>query len=205
MGREAFEIRASLPDGEEIGRLQWEAPKLIYRGAARRVFEGEALRGIAAEGCDLVLAGGERFALGEVQAAKWAQAIANPPGRLDKLGVKAGMRVAILDLDDPDFAAELAGRAPPVNDLSDLDILFYAADSAQALARIGELVPALAERGALWIVSLKGRLLKVKDVEVMAAARAVGLVDNKVCSFSADRTALRFTRRRASPSVTKRG
>jgi hypothetical protein len=31
----------------------------------------------------------------------------------------------------------------------------------------------------------------------MAAGKAAGLVDNKVCSFSAERTALRFTRRRA--------
>lgn len=196
MGKEALDIRATLPDGEEIGRLQWEAPRLVFQGAARRVFEGDALTGIAAVGGDLVLAAGERFALGEVQAAKWAQAIANPPGRLDKLGVKAGMRAAILDLDDPDFAAELATRAAVVDELSGLDILIFGADSAQALARIGDLLPALADRGALWIVSLKGKRLKVKDVEVMAAAQAHGLVDNKVCSFSADRTALRFTRRR---------
>jgi len=197
MGKEAFDIRATLPDGEDVGRLQWEGPKLIFRGAARRVFEGEALKGVRAEAGDLVLAGGERFALGAAQAGKWAHAIANPPGRLDKLGVKPGMRTAILDLDDPDFAAELATRAPPVNELSELDIVVYGADSAEALARIGDLVPALAERGALWIVSLKGKLLQVKDVEVMAAAKAVGLVDNKVCSFSDTRTALRFTRRRA--------
>lgn len=196
MGKEAFDIRATLPDGEDVGRLQWEGPKLIFRGAARRVFEGEALKGVHAEAGDLVLAGGERFALGEAQAGKWAQAIANPPGRLNKLGVKAGMRAAILDLDDAAFAAELAGRAEIVNDLAGLDILFYGADSPEALARVGALVPALAERGALWIVSLKGKLLKVKDVEVMAAAKAVGLVDNKVCSFSDSRTALRFTRRR---------
>ncbi len=196
MGKAAFDIRATLPDGEDVGRLQWEAPRLVFRGASRRVFEGAALQDAAAEGGDLVLAGGERFALGEAQAAKWAQAIANPPGRLDKLGVKAGMRAAILDLDDPEFAAELATRAAVVNDLSGLDILIYAADSDQALARIGDLVPALADRGALWVVSLKGKLLKVKDVEVMAAAKAVGLVDNKVCSFSETRTALRFTRRR---------
>ncbi len=205
MGKDVSDIRARLPDGEEVGRLQWEAPKLVFRGATRRVFEGEALRGIAAEAGDLVLASGERFALGEAKAAKWAQAIANPPGRLDKLGVKAGMRAAILDLDDADFAAELATRAVVVDDLRELDILLYGADSAQALAGIGELVPALADRGALWVVSLKGKLLRVKDVEVMAAAKAVGLVDNKVCSFSADRTALRFTRRKASLSVTKRG
>lgn len=196
MGKEAFDVRATLPDGEDVGRLQWEAPKLVFRGAVRRVFEGEALKGVRAEAGALVLAGGERFALGETQAARWADAIANPPGRLDKLGVKAGMRAAILDLEDPDFAAELALRASVVTDLSGLDILVYGADSAEALARIGDLVPALADRGALWIVSLKGKLLKVKDVEVMAAARAAGLVDSKVCSFSDTRTALRFTRRR---------
>lgn len=196
MGKDAFDVRATLPDGEDVGRLQWEAPKLVFRGAVRRVFEGEALKGVRAEAGALVLAGGERFALGETQAARWADAIANPPGRLDKLGVKAGMRAAILNLEDPDFAAELALRASVVNDLSGLDILVYGADSAEALARIGDLVPALAARGALWIVSLKGKLLKVKDVEVMAAARAAGLVDSKVCSFSDTRTALRFTRRR---------
>ena len=196
MGKAAFDIRATLPDGEAVGSLKWEAPRLVFRGASRQVFEGAALKDAASEGGDLVLAGGERFALGEAQAAKWAQAIANPPGRLDKLGVKAGMRAAILDLDDPEFAAELATRAAVVNDLSGVDILVYAADSDQALARIGDLVPALADRGALWVVSLKGKLLKVKDVEVMAAAKAVGLVDNKVCSFSETRTALRFTRRR---------
>lgn len=196
MGNEALDIRATLPDGEDIGRLQWEAPRLVFRGAARRVFEGDALTGIVAVGGDLVLAGGERFALGEVQAAKWAQAIANPPGRLDKLGVKAGMRAAIVDLDDPDFAAELATRATVVDELSGLDVLVYCADSAEALARLDALVPALADRGALWVVSLKGKLLKVKDVEIMAAAKAHGLVDNKVCSFSETRTALRFTRRR---------
>lgn len=196
MGKEAFDVRATLPEGEDVGRLQWEAPRLIYRGAERRVFDAAALQDVRAEGGDLVLAGGERFALGAAQATKWAQAIANPPGRLDKLGVKAGMRAAILDLDDPGFAAELATRAAVVNDLSGLDILIYAADSAEALDRIGELVPALADSGALWVVSLKGKLLKVKDVEVMAAAKAVGLVDNKVCSFSETRTALRFTRRR---------
>jgi hypothetical protein len=196
MGKAASDIRVTLPDGEDVGRLQWEAPRLVFRGASRRVFEGETLKDVRADGGDLVLVGGERFALGEAQAAKWAQAIGNPPGRLDKLGVKAGMRAAILDLDDPEFAAELATRAAVVNDLSGLDILVYAADSAEALDRIGDLVPALADRGALWVVSLKGKLLKVKDVEVMAAAKAVGLVDNKVCSFSETRTALRFTRRR---------
>lgn len=181
----------------DAGRLQYEAPKLLFRGARRRVWDGEALKGVRAEGGDLVLADGARFALGEVQAVRWADAIANPKSRLDKLGVKPGMRVAVLGVADDELARELAGReAPVVNDLSGLDILFYAADSADELARIGELVPALAEKGALWVVSRKGRAATVKDVEVMAAAKSFGLVDNKVVGFSDTLTALRFTRRR---------
>jgi len=196
MGKDVDAIPARFGDGVDVGRLRWEAPKLIFRGAVRRVFEGEALKGLVAEEGDLVLADGSRFTLGAVQAARWAQAILNPPGRLDKLGVKPGMAVAIENLDDPEFAAELADRVALSNTFSELDILFFGADSDEELARIPDLVPRLADRGALWIVSLKGKLLRVKDVEVMAAAKAHGLVDNKVCAFSATRTALRFTRRR---------
>jgi hypothetical protein len=41
-------------------------------------------------------------------------------------------------------------------------------------------------------VSRKGKAATLRDVEVMAAARDHGLVDNKVVSFSASRTALRL-------------
>lgn len=196
MGKDAADVAARFPDGDDRGRLQWEAPKLIFRGAVRRVFEGATLAGIRAEGGDLVLAEGSRFTLGEPFAGRWAEVIANPPGRLDKLGVKPGMRVAVLDIDDAPFFSELIQRTQPMNEFSELDILFYAADDASALARIGELVPMLAPRGTLWVVSRKGKAATVKDVQVMAAAKAQGLVDNKVCSFSDTHTALRFTRRK---------
>ncbi len=87
-------------------------------------------------------------------------------------------------------------RAPPVELAADLDLIFYGADSQAALVGVGALVPRLAPKGALWVVSLKGKAAQVKDVEVMAAAKAHGLVDTKVCAFSQTRTALRFTRRR---------
>ncbi|MBL8552814.1 MAG: DUF3052 family protein [Phenylobacterium sp.] len=196
MGKDA-QVAARFADGPDEGRLQYEAPKLLFRGRERRVWDAEALKGVRAEGPDLVLTDGARFTLGEKAAANWADAIANPRGRLDKIGVKAGMRVAVLGVADHAFAGELAARdAALVNDLEALDLLFYAADSAGELARLGELVPALAERGALWVVSRKGKAATVRDVEVMAAAKAFGLVDNKVVGFSDTLTALRFTRRR---------
>jgi hypothetical protein len=197
MGKESDNVRARFADGEEVGRLQWEAPKLIFRGAHRLVYQGLALAGVRADGGDLVLASGERFTLGEPFAGRWAEAIANPPGRLDKLGVKPGMRVAVLEVDDPDFLSELAQRTQPMNEFSELDILFWGADTVEAMARLPDLIPMLGPKGALWIVSRKGKAATIKDIEVMAAAKAHGLVDNKVCAFSDTHTALRFTRRKA--------
>jgi len=197
MGKDAH-VAARFAEGPDEGRLQYEPPKLLFRGAQRRVFEGDGLKDVRADGGDLVLADGSRFALGEVQAARWADAINNPRGRLDKLGVKPGMRVAVLGVADDLFAGELAARdAIVVHDFENLDLLLYAADSVHELSRIDELVPALAEKGALWVVSRKGKAATVKDVEVMAAARAFGLVDRKVVGFSDTLTALRFVRRKS--------
>ena len=195
MGKEA-EVEASWPDGRAaVGRLQYEPPKLIFRGPPRLSFAAEALAGVRAEGRELVLASGERFRL-PTAAQSWVDAILNPKGRLEKLGVKPGLRIGVANLDDPVFAAELAALAPVVGGGDGLDLLFYGADSGPELAAIGALVPRLAERGALWVVSLKGKAARVKDTDVMAAAKPHGLVDTKVCAFSATHTALRFVRRR---------
>lgn len=196
MGREAH-VRAVFPTGVDEGRLQYEPPRLIFKGAERGVFEGSALAGVSADGGDLVLADGSRFALGETQAAGWAQAILNPKSRLDKLGAKPGMRAAVLGVEDAAFKAELAERGVALTDqLSGLDLLFLQADAAAELAKIGGLVRALAPKGALWVTSRKGKAATLKDVEVMAAAKSCGLVDNKVVGFSETLTALRFVVRR---------
>ena len=200
MGKEAT-VTAVFADGADEGRLQYEPPKLVFKGAQRRVFEGEALKDVRAEGAELVLADGSRFTLGEKQAAGWADAILNPKGRMDKIGAKAGMRAAVMGVADKTLSAELAAKgAVPADQLANLDLLFYAADSAEALARIGGLVPLLSEKGALWIVSRKGKSATVKDVEVMAAAKAHGLVDNKVVAFSSTHTSLRFVRGKTEPA-----
>jgi hypothetical protein len=194
MGKEA-EVQLCWPDGRTAeGRLQYEPPKLIFRGPPRLVFAADQLAGVVADGRELVLAGGERFRL-PTPAQSWADAILRPKGRLEKLGVKAGMRVDVINLDDPEFAAELTAVVTPrQSDL--LDILFYGVDSAEDLALIAPQAARLAEHGALWLVFLKGKAARLKEAEVMAAAKAHGLVDNKVCAFSEARTALRFVRRR---------
>src|SRR4051794_13182038 len=123
---------------------------------------------------------------------------------LDKLGVRPGMRVAIVgEVEDEDEPAEPDGRfrdrlTARTSDVTvgapapDTDIVFLAADGQAELAELASIRPRLRSNGAIWVVSRKGRAATLRDVEVIAAARAHDLIDNKVVAFSARRTALRL-------------
>lgn len=114
---------------------------------------------------------------------------------LDKLGVKPFHRISVIGVDDETFWAQLTDRAADTvrgRVRKDSDLIFFAADSLAALQRLARLKTHLVSTGAIWVVSLKGKAARLKDVDVMAAARAAGLVDNKVVSFSPTHTALRL-------------
>ncbi len=122
---------------------------------------------------------------------------------LDKLGIRPGMRVAIVgaveseaEIDEAGpFRARLAERTSDITDGSpkpDSDIVLLAADSTAELEALADLRARLRPNGAIWVVSRKGKAATLRDVEVIASARDHGLVDNKVVSFSATRTALRL-------------
>lgn len=115
--------------------------------------------------------------------------------RLDKLGVKPGARVAIVGVPDQDIRDELAERTHDLTigePLPGTDIVLLAADSQAELGALPTLRERLVPNGAIWVVSRKGRAATLRDVDVIAAARASALVDNKVASFSATHTALRL-------------
>ena len=114
---------------------------------------------------------------------------------LDKLGLRPGMRVALIDIDDPDIRPLIAERSTDVTEgwpEPDTDLVLLGADSAGALVPLEALVSRIRPAGAIWVVSRKGKAATLRDVEVIDAARAAGLVDNKVASFSATHTALRL-------------
>jgi hypothetical protein len=114
---------------------------------------------------------------------------------LDKLGVKPGARVALIDIPDTDFRTLLAERTTDITEgwsKRDTDLIFLGADSIDELLRIGPLQDSLVPNGAIWVVSRKGKAATLRDLDVIDAAKAVGLVDNKVASFSPTHTALRL-------------
>jgi hypothetical protein len=72
------------------------------------------------------------------------------------------------------------------------DVVFLAADTTAELAQLADIRPQIRPAGAIWVVSRKGQEATIRDVEVMAAAKEAGLVDNKVVSFSPTHTSLRL-------------
>ena len=116
---------------------------------------------------------------------------------LDKLRVRPGMRIAIVGDVDPDgsFRGQLADRTSDITvgrPKPDTDLIFLAADSHAELADLTALRERIRPAGAIWVVSRKGREATIRDVEVMAAAKEAGLVDNKVVSFSPTHASLRL-------------
>ena len=106
--------------------------------------------------------------------------------RLDKLGVKPGMRVALVGLDDTAFRRELRKRT---NDIAegtprkDTEMILFAVDGPAPLKRLATLQRAIKRDGAIWVVWPKGQA-HIKEDMIRNAAIAQGLVDIKVIAFS---------------------
>lgn len=127
---------------------------------------------------------------------------------IDKLGVRPGARVALArpsvagpQAEGPfdelrpllaDRGAEVVELGPGEVPAAGTDLIFIVADSIDDLGRLGTLRGSLAPSGAIWVVSRKGRAATLHDIDVMDAAKSVGLVDNKVVAFSATHTSLRL-------------
>jgi hypothetical protein len=110
---------------------------------------------------------------------------------LDKLGVKDGTRVAVLDVDDEEFASELRARATDVVAEGPADIVVWTVDEPADLARLPALIDWIRPAGALWAVWAKGRK-ELNENHVRDAALDAGLVDVKVARFSATHSALKL-------------
>jgi hypothetical protein len=113
---------------------------------------------------------------------------------IDKLGVKPGQKVAVLGVESAEFLADLAARVPEYSRgerLPCADLVFFSAESKSDLSQLKSLAKSIDRNGAVWVVYPKGRT-HIREVDVIAAGKSAGLTDNKVCSFSATHTALRF-------------
>jgi hypothetical protein len=197
MGSEAL-CRVTYDGRSFTGKALLETSELLFRSDDLRLkIPFRDITSLSEEEGALRIAYGPSVAVFEIGglAGTWASKIRNPRGLMEKLGVKPGQRVSVIGVTDADFLSQLhdvidtvGGTSPP----EDSDFVFYEADSVDDLSRLQKLRDTIAPKGAIWVVSPKGKGAPVKDTDVMAAAREAGLVDTKVVAFSTTHTALKL-------------
>lgn len=117
---------------------------------------------------------------------------------LDKLGVKPGARVALVNLTDAGFTKLLRTRTDDIttgHPSDPCDLVFVAVSTRDELARIAKVKSWIEPNGAIWVVRPKGGRADVRDTDVIDAGLAAGLVDNKIASFSDTHGAMRLVYR----------
>lgn len=123
-----------------------------------------------------------------------AEAVSTKP-LLDKLGVKPGSRVAVVNLDDPSFKKLLRQRTGDVvvgQPRTPCDLVFIGASDFNDLKRLAKAKGWIEPNGAIWLVRPKGGRSPLKETDLIEAGLAAGLVDNKIASFSDTHGAMRF-------------
>ncbi len=117
---------------------------------------------------------------------------------LDKLGVRPGSRVAIVNLEEPGFVKQVKERTKDVvagKPREKVDLVFLGAQNVGDLRRLDEVKSWIEPNGAIWVVRLKGGRGALRDTDLIDAGLAAGLVDNKIASFSETQGAMRFVYR----------
>lgn len=208
MGAEA---RCQLRVGETVhdGKALLETDELLFRGDKRGTERGvrlaiplASIRGVTGANGALRVrfdGGDATFVLG-AQAEKWAEKIRSPKSLIDKLDVKPEHTVSVVALDDSEFIESLRARATRVvvgRLAPRSNVIFLGAGTAAALARLEKAADAMARDGAIWVVHPKGAA-GLRDTEIFAEAKRLGLTYTKVARFSATHTAEKLVIPKAS-------
>ena len=178
------------------GTARLEHKDLTFRGDTRLTIPLSDIVEVHARAGTLFLAFGERRAVLTIgsEAEKWARRIAHPPTRVEKLGVKNGMRVAVLRVPDAALRQEIESRGALLSGArsKDLDLIFFGVRTSSDLLRLGALRSRLKPSGAIWVIRGKGKGSAISEAASMAAGKRAGLVDVKVVSFSETQSAEKY-------------
>lgn len=175
------------------GTALLESDALLFRGEHRlRVPLGD-IADVRVTGDVLRLehpGGVAELALGAKTASAWEKKIRNPPTVADKLGVKQGMRVALLDVDDGALRDAIVVRGATLESAvrEDTAMVLLRVTTPEQLAALELIAGRMARDAAIWVLHPRG-VREVADTVIFAAGRKAGLVATKVARVSETDTA----------------
>jgi hypothetical protein len=193
MGLEA-ECTVRVGRKTSTGRALLEGETLIFRGDFSLQIAFGSMRDVAVDGDALVVKTDEqeaRFEVGAHVADRWMRLIKEPKGLFEKLEVGPHVRVAAVDVRDSLFLTALRERTAGVAEgrvPEGVPVIFFGAETRDALRKIQLLRARMIDTGILWIIRPKGSPA-IAENDVYEAARGAGLVDTKVVAFSKTHTA----------------
>ena len=173
-----------------------ETREILIRGDVRMKLPFSGMKSITARDGVLKITtddGVFSFELGP-QAVKWLEKIRNPKPVIDKLGVKPGLAVALIGVDDPAFERQVRERAAAVTKgrvPKGSHLVFMGATREADLRKLTTAERSIARNGGVWVVWPKGRK-ELTESHVRAAAKRAGLTDVKVVAFSPTHSALKL-------------
>jgi hypothetical protein len=186
-------------------RVLLEGDALIVRGHARATVPRATITDLSARDGVLTVthaAGSIRLSLGD-DAEKWRSKIAEGPRtRAQKLGIKPGTRVMLIEVNDPSIGRECVEAGAQLIDdhvrdgSQPIDLVLTEVSTGEDLARIPVLGAALGN-GALWVIHPNG-VPEVADTKIFAVAERTGMVSTKTMSFSVGMSAERLSVRKQS-------
>ena len=183
LGRQSFAGSAHLESGE-----------ILFRGETRLKIPLATVRDVAVKGGALHITHADGlavFGLGDAMATKWAEKIRNPRSLADKLGVKAGMVVANLGVEDPAVLSDIAAKGATITAGTvprESPMVLWRITKPASLSKLAAIAQSIATDGCIWVVHPRGDA-SVADVVIFAAAKDAGLTYTKVVRFSETDTA----------------
>lgn len=117
---------------------------------------------------------------------KWLDSILHPKSLSDKLGVRAGHIVRLVNFDDPILSEQIAQKKAKrvgADHSKPCDVIVLGIERPAELRQLESLADELQPDGAIWV--MLPRVSKaLTPANVPAAARQIGLIESKATSYS---------------------
>lgn len=198
----AMESTCKLQVGKDHydGRVRMDGDHIDFSGQTKFRFRLNETRNARCEDDTILFSfhgNGVSIKLGQTRMAQtWLEHILHPQTLADKLGIRDGHTINVLNLDEDDLRGHLDDKKARVatynGDASDLILLGVDRPSElRQLESLGENIPA---NGAIWVILPKS-VRTITRANVLAAAREAGLrYADEVIDFSETQTAYKVIR-----------